>query len=158
LTPESFQIHFFDPEAPVSELSGNLPHWRQDGTTYFVTFRLADALPQEKLFQWRDEMKMWKTKNPEPHANAQREEFAELFPKRMQHWLDAGYGSRILELPEVNKLVVDALRFFDGKRYALDEFIVASNHVHTIVTPLSDFELAGSCTHGRALPRTRSSK
>jgi len=26
-----------------------LPHWRQESVTYFVTFRLADALPQSKL-------------------------------------------------------------------------------------------------------------
>jgi len=31
----------------------NLPHWRQDGATYFVTYRLADSLPQCKL----DELK-----------------------------------------------------------------------------------------------------
>jgi putative transposase len=27
----------------------HLPHWRQDGATYYVTFRLADSLPQSKL-------------------------------------------------------------------------------------------------------------
>ena len=34
----------------------HLPHWRQDGATYFVTFRLADSLPQSKL----DELKALK--------------------------------------------------------------------------------------------------
>jgi putative transposase len=27
----------------------HLPHWRQEGVTYFVTFRLADSLPQSRL-------------------------------------------------------------------------------------------------------------
>jgi type I restriction enzyme R subunit len=48
-------INYFDVEAPIAFLSGDLPHWRQEGTTYFVTFRLADSLPREKLQQWRAE-------------------------------------------------------------------------------------------------------
>ncbi|MCX6892690.1 MAG: hypothetical protein NTX51_14405, partial [Verrucomicrobia bacterium] len=38
-------INYFRPDEPVAYLTGNLPHWRQQGTTYFVTFRCADALP-----------------------------------------------------------------------------------------------------------------
>ena len=40
-----------------------LPHWRQKGASYFVTFRLADSLPKEKLeelkqikLEWQREM------------------------------------------------------------------------------------------------------
>lgn len=38
-----------DPDKPIRVYYRYLPHWRQDGATYFVTFRLGDALPQEKL-------------------------------------------------------------------------------------------------------------
>ena len=31
----------------------HLPHWRQEGATYFVTFRLIDALPKAKLHELR---------------------------------------------------------------------------------------------------------
>jgi REP element-mobilizing transposase RayT len=72
----------------------------------------------------------------------QCEEYFEKFPRRLQSWLDAGSGSRILEIPEVKQLIREALRFFDGQRYQLDEFIVASNHVHAIVTPFAEFELS----------------
>ena len=37
-----------------------LPHWRQDGATYFVTFRLADALPQSALRDLEIERKNFK--------------------------------------------------------------------------------------------------
>ena len=37
-------IGYFDPETPVAHHSGDLPHWRQQGATYF-TFRLVDSLP-----------------------------------------------------------------------------------------------------------------
>ena len=37
------------PDLPVTMYHRHLPHWRQEGAIYFVTFRLADALPQDKL-------------------------------------------------------------------------------------------------------------
>ena len=135
-------IGFFAPEMPVAHLSGDLPHWRQEGATYFVTFRLADSLPQEKLTQWREEQEQWLRSNPEPHTPEQREDYYKRFPRRLQAWLDAGHGSRILDIPEVKALVEGALQFFNGKRYHLDEFVVASNHVHALVTPLPDSELS----------------
>ena len=36
-------------DLPLQVYSRHLPHWRQHGATYFVTFRLADSLPQSKL-------------------------------------------------------------------------------------------------------------
>src|SRR6516165_10187995 len=45
--PPGFQgLH---PDKPVTVYQRHLPHWRQEGATYFVTFRLADSLPQYKL-------------------------------------------------------------------------------------------------------------
>jgi hypothetical protein len=45
--PPGFQgLH---PEKPVTIYQRHLPHWRQDGASYFVTCRLADSLPQVKL-------------------------------------------------------------------------------------------------------------
>lgn len=44
----------------------NLPHWRREGAVYWVTFRLADSLPQNKLAQLRIEKKAWLQENPEP--------------------------------------------------------------------------------------------
>jgi hypothetical protein len=33
-------LGYFDPNEPIENAAGNLPHWRQEGVTYFVTFRL----------------------------------------------------------------------------------------------------------------------
>jgi len=40
---------FFNPGASLVIHRGKLTHWRQQGTIYFVTFHLADSLPQTKL-------------------------------------------------------------------------------------------------------------
>ena len=135
-------IVFFDPDEPVANLTGNLPHWRQDNTTYFVTFRLADSLPREKLEQWQAEKKQWLKAHPKPLTRQQRVEFCRLFPERMQKWLDAGQGSCILARPDLKQLVSEALCYFHRKRYHLDEYVVAANHVHAIVTPAPDNELS----------------
>ncbi len=135
-------LNYFDPEAPIAFLSGDLPHWRQEGTTYFVTFRLADSLPQEKLKQWREEREKWLATHPEPHDEATRKEYYDLFPQRLQQWLDAGSGSCALALPEVKQLVEGALRHFDGQRYRLHEFVVAPNHVHVLVSPSGEHILS----------------
>jgi len=37
----------------------NLPHWRQEGVTYFVTFRLADSIPDHVRQGWEDEKGNW---------------------------------------------------------------------------------------------------
>ena len=54
------------PDLPIRVYQRNLPHWRQDGATYFVTFRLAEALPQEKL-QFLQRLKAeWERTSPQP--------------------------------------------------------------------------------------------
>ena len=144
-SPDDFSpptISYFDPDAPVSHLTGDLPHWRQDGVTYFVTFRLADSLPQEKLIRWQSEKDAWLKAHPEPHDESTRQEFYNRFPARIQRWLDAGYGSCVLNIESVRTLVENALRHFDGSRYALDQFVVSSNHVHVLVTPRGEHTLS----------------
>lgn len=126
----------FDPDAPVGIYHRHLPHWRQDGATYFVTFRLADSIPQAKLRQWIAEQEEWLQNNPAPHTPEQRAEFHERFTERFHHWLDAGMGECVLRPPEISAIVEDALKFFDGERYALGHYVVMPNHVHAVVRPV----------------------
>ena len=132
----------FDKDTPVARYGRYLPHWRQPGATYFVTFRLADSVPAEKLRQWETEMKTWLEKNPEPHTLGQREEYNQTFTERFHAWLDAGSGSCLLAQPAAAAVVETALRHFDGERYALGNFVVMPNHVHVIVKPLGEHTLA----------------
>jgi putative transposase len=50
---------FFNPEASLIIRRGKLPHWRQEGVIYFVTFHLADSLPRAKLEWLRREKELW---------------------------------------------------------------------------------------------------
>lgn len=136
------EFGYFDPNQPIAELHGNLPHWRQSGVTYFVTFRLGDSLPQVKLDQWRSEREDWFRRHPEPRGPAARRDYFERFVARFHRWLDAGYGECVLSRPEVRGILIDALKHFDTQRYALGDWVVMPNHVHVLVTPLCDVELS----------------
>jgi len=45
----------------------HMPHWRQDGATYFVTFRLADSLPESSLHELERLKNDWQANNPSSH-------------------------------------------------------------------------------------------
>jgi hypothetical protein len=72
---------FFNHDAAVVIRRGKLPHWRQEGVIYFVTFRLADSLPQVKLDCLRQEKELWLRLNPEPHTRGQQIQYNERFTK-----------------------------------------------------------------------------
>jgi REP element-mobilizing transposase RayT len=133
--------NYFDPEANFEVHRRNLPHWSQDGTTYFVTFHLADSLPGRKLAAFREQKKRWLTLNQPPHHERQIQEFRRNFTERIDRWLDAGHGSCILASPQIHQVVKNALTFFDGERYSLGEHVIMPNHVHALVTPLNDHNL-----------------
>ena len=83
-----------NPSRTFRETSHN---WRQAGVAYFVTFRLADSIPQVRLRQWRQERALWLRTHPEPHSPEQVAEFWKRFPERFHRWLDANYGDCILD-------------------------------------------------------------
>jgi hypothetical protein len=126
----------FDRDAPVAIYGRHLPHWRQEGCSYFVTFRLGDSIPQDKLRQWESDREEWLQRHPEPHTAEQLAEYHERFTERFQQWLDAGQGACWLRDPGASAIVEEALRFFDGQRYVLGHYVVMPNHVHVLVRPI----------------------
>ncbi|MBN2704717.1 MAG: exodeoxyribonuclease VII large subunit [Pontiellaceae bacterium] len=133
---------FFNPHLPLEIHARNLPHWTQEGMTYFVTFRLADSIPAAKLRQWSNDREIWMKDHDEPYSDEEKNEYHRLFSEKIQGWLDAGMGSCLLKKPAVAKLVGDALMKFDGDRYDLGEWVVMPNHVHLLVTPRSGYTLS----------------
>jgi REP element-mobilizing transposase RayT len=129
-------------EAEIHKHRRRLPHWEQDGCTYFVTFRLADAVPQDKLKAWQEEKANWLKLHPQPWSEKTAGEYAERFVERIQKWLDTGYGSCALQEADARQVVENALRHFDGERHTLDGFVLMPNHVHLLVQPMAGFTLS----------------
>ena len=130
---------YLNPSTEIEIRSGeNLPHWEQGSVWYFVTFRLADALPLAVVEKLKKERERWKqTHDLDNLSSAELAEYHRLFSDRYETLLNAGSGSCVLR-NEVNaKIVRDALQYFEGQRYVLDEFVIMPNHVHVLVKPMN---------------------
>ena len=136
------QFHALHRHGEIHKRRRNLPHWEQPNATYFLTFRLADAVPQSVLRQWKEEFAAWRKFHPEPWDAATKYEYQKRFQDDREHWLDQGQGACILRKSEVAAIVVKALRRFDGERYVVDAFVVMPNHVHVLVQPAKGQALA----------------
>ena len=148
----------FNPNGDVKVYVRNLPHWRQPGATYFVTFRQADSIPKSVLAEWLDIRQRWyRAHNLEP---AQREADPEKFAagylriprtirrafekqqaKMLHEELDRCHGSCVLRGHEVQTEVAEALKYFHGDRLWLGDFVLMPNHVHLIIQPFDAWEL-----------------
>lgn len=120
--------HGFPTNTPVTPAPTNLgwyrrflPHLDEPGLIQFITYRLADSLPHSVLDRLESEL-----------AAVPEERMASERRRRIDAWLDAGYGSCVLREPAAARIVVDAWRHFDGERYDLLAWVVMPNHVHVL--------------------------
>jgi REP element-mobilizing transposase RayT len=103
---------------------GDLPHIYKEGCTYFVTFCLADAVP-DRLKRRK------KIESPEEPANI------------AEHYdLNPSIGDRVLGRSEIASIVESAMLYFQGDRYALSAWCVMPNHVHAVITPFEGHTLS----------------
>lgn len=117
---------------------GYLPHLKSEGSTYYVTFRLADTLPKEVLERLQAERRNLEVnavkREGRLSAHEQRKLDA-LYSERIEAYLDVGKGSCWLQRDEIGSLVASALRHFDGSRCDLHAWVIMPNHVHVLLTP-----------------------
>jgi putative transposase len=128
----------FDEQRPVRIYYRSLPHWRQEGATYFTTFRLADSLPEGRVRELSALREEWERRNPPPRSEMQWKEFARTTVEHIERWLDAGSGSCILDKPFAAEIVARKLQHFDSLQYELGAYVIMPNHVHVLVRPFSD--------------------
>jgi REP element-mobilizing transposase RayT len=121
-----------DPAKPVTVYRRHLPHWRQAGAMYFVTFRLADSLPAPKLVELHAEKELWLRIRTE-RSHAEQDAFYVEQMKRIERWLDAGHGACLLRNDSSRQEVANSLMRFHGTRYTVGAFAVLPNHVHVAV-------------------------
>ena len=138
----SAEFNPFHPEKPVEKSRRNLPHWFQKGCTVFITFRLADSLPESLLGPWRDERNAWCQDHPTPWGDREWREYHARFTRRIEDWLDAGRGECWLRQPSVRQKVEDCIQRFHGERLQLSDYILMPNHVHLLLTPIGETTLS----------------
>ena len=128
--------NYYSGRGVVVATRANLPHWNKDKTASFVTFRLADSLPIEKLLKLEDSRTAWLAEHPQPWDAETAKEYFSTFDETVQGWLDAGYGSCVLADDACRQIVENSLWHFAGERYHLYAYVVMPNHVHVLFQPM----------------------
>ncbi len=148
-------ISTFDASSGFSIVERSLPHWSQAGTICFITWRLADSLPNSVLRQLDIEIDNlvrseglspanWRSELGKRDTKTRGQLHWKLFQIR-EKYLDAGYGQCWLANPSCSSHVVDALKHFDGQRYFLTDAVVMPNHVHLLCAFASEDTMLKQC-------------
>ena len=138
--------------------TNRLPHWRQDGKTQFITFRLADSLPQAKLHELSQTKDEWLKAHPQPWDEKTKNEYNQFISERIDKWLDAGYGSCALKAPDIRRIVTDAFLHFNNERYVLLALVVMPNHVHALLTPTEGHDVVATIGRIKGFAASRINK
>ncbi len=130
LPPFAERFGFFDPKLPYVVTYGELPHWEQEGASYFITFRTADSIPAVALDLIRRQRDDWLRRHGINSDSenwsallcqqplAQQREFHREIARQFESALDKGHGSCPLRDPVAAQIVADALLHFDGVHVA----------------------------------------
>ena len=110
---------------------GYLPHFDGGEIAQTITFRLADSLPQVVLERWKREL-----------VRDIQTSHDSVLRKRIEAYLDQGYGSCALRNAQIAASVQSSLLYFDEERYRLSAWVVMPNHVHSLLAPCAGWSLS----------------
>ena len=134
----------------------NLPHWRVEGATYFVTFRLSDSIPRSVVQRWEDDRTRWlRSHKIDPAwqqsdagrfysalASIPQEDPGRFEIEQSRQFfveLDKCHGCCVLT--KTHQMVADSLDHFHGKRIWTGDYVIMPNHVHVLVQPFPGIDL-----------------
>jgi type I restriction enzyme R subunit len=156
------EFHLFDRDADVEVVERRLPHWAQAGTVCFITFRTWDSIPKPVLERWLEDRRQWLERHGIQGSHRVRRsanwrsqlerldpqhqhEFHETFSNRWHAELDNCHGACVLRQPELALIVADSLKYFDGERYDLTDFVVMPTHVHLLAAFRNEKQMLAQC-------------
>jgi type I restriction enzyme R subunit len=150
-------LRVFDPEDDLAVVYRQLPHWSQQGTLSFITWRTWDSFPKPVLQRLLVERGKWLAAHGiDPDADnwpvrvqsldsASRTQFRKLISDRWNEQLDACHGTCHLSHTDLSGIVRDSLLHFDGDRYEITDFVVMPNHVHILVAFSDERSMLTQC-------------
>ncbi len=115
---------------------GYIPHFDDPLRLQFITFRLADSLPQRVLQEIARNLNSINPVKPEDQSGIEKRR-----QSKYEKYLSMGYGSCLLKKPQIATIVENSLLFFDSKRYRLLSWVVMPNHVHALIETYQGYPL-----------------
>jgi REP element-mobilizing transposase RayT len=124
---------------------GRLPHCEKKSATYFITFRLADSLPNivlDRIESERSSIVLTARQLERDLSPSERKRIEQLSSKTIERYLDQGQGACQLANPAIADVVADTLRYSDDEGYRLFARCVMPNHVHAVIRSFPSESLA----------------
>ncbi len=154
---EHGDLQFFDPKADWGVVERALPHWSQPGVVTFITWRLADSLPQKVLDRLDQEISALLCREGLNSDGDWRQQLGRLSVRKRaivqwklfaarDKYLDEGLGECQLAIPDFAELVLESLRHFDEQRYFLTDAVIMPNHAHFLCAFAGSSEMLKQCT------------
>ena len=109
---------------------GYLPHFDGRAIPQFITLHLGDSIPTKVIDRWQRELK-----------ELSDEEAKIVLHRRIEKYLDQGYGECYLGNGAIANMVQQSLLKYDGLRYNLFSWVVMPNHSHSMFTRAEDWKL-----------------
>jgi REP element-mobilizing transposase RayT len=101
---------------------GYLPHFDGRALPQFITLHLADAIPKEVLARWKLDLR-----------NVHDNSLTLALRRRVEKFVDKGYGNCFLRDPGIATIVQDALLHWHQIRYQLFAWVIMPNHSHFLL-------------------------
>jgi putative transposase len=143
MSDDSPSPRFFNPMGKITVGHNRLPHWDQQGSCYFITFRLFDSVPAALMAEHRRAETAWLASHPEPWTPEVELEYRRAFHGQVERWLDQGHGDCLLRQPECGQIIATALGYHEGVRTRLHGWVVMPNHVHVLTEICVGWDLPG---------------
>jgi REP element-mobilizing transposase RayT len=110
---------------------GYLPHFDGREIPQFVSLHLFDSIPATVLERWERELDI---------ANAEADRI--LLQRRIEKYLDQGYGQAFMKDYRVAEMIQNVLFRSDGQKYRLSAWVIMPNHIHLLATRFENYTLA----------------
>jgi REP element-mobilizing transposase RayT len=124
---------------------GYLPHFDGGEITQFLTYRLADSLPQKVLRSLQIQVEQKLITDREMLINVEK-------------YLDQGIGNCYLKRPEIAEIVEENLLRFADVKYKLHAWVIMPNHVHILLRPLEGYSLSEIVHSCKSYTSTKANK
>ena len=108
---------------------GYLPHFDGGEITQFLTYRLADSLPQKILSHFQIQVEQEIITDREMLINIEK-------------YLDQGIGACYLKQKEIAHIIEENLLHFADVKYKLYAWVIMPNHVHLLLRPKEGYSLS----------------
>ncbi|MBI3170590.1 MAG: transposase [Chloroflexi bacterium] len=115
----------------------NLPHIHLEGYPLFITFNLADAIPNNIIAELKAQRERELLASPE--NSEQRYIIQKKYFGKYDEWLDrCEHGQKWLNDEGMANVVTDKIHSMDRQRYSLFAYCIMPNHVHLLINPFFD--------------------